>query len=127
MPNVIFKKTFKMKPSGFKVAHEKTFSFHGTAVSQGLIAAVNQALAAMHLTGKAQPLQFRRNSNGHYAAEMNHDYQKYHEEDAIVAVLDVMEVMGWTFKFQYDTEVQSEKLGGSSMTSRELFMFHKPV
>jgi hypothetical protein len=127
MPNIIFKKTFKMKPSGFKVAHEKSFSFHGSAVSQDLIVAVNQKLASLHLTGKSKPLQFGPDNNGHYAAEMNHDYQKYHEEDAIVAVLDVMEVMGWTFKFQYDTEINSEKLGGSSFTKREQFIFHKPL
>jgi hypothetical protein len=56
---------------------------------------------------------------------MNHDYQKCHLEDAIVSVLDVMESLGWTFQFQYDSESLSQKVNGSSFTRRELFLFHK--
>ena len=36
---------------------------------------------------------------------MNHNYQKYHEEDTIAEIIDVMEAMGWNFKFQYDNIV----------------------
>lgn len=69
---------------------------------------------------------FRADRLGHYCAEMNHDYQKYHEEDAVACVLDVMEEQGWTFRFQYDTETSSQKITGDSKTSRELFIFNKP-
>lgn len=116
MPNIIFKKTFKVKPSGFQVANE--MSFHGNAVTSQMISAVNQKLASIRHVGTARPLVFKMDQNGHYTAAMNHDYQKYHEEDAICSILDVMEILGWTFRFQYDSEVS-----GSSFTSRELFIF----
>lgn len=125
MPNILFKKTFKIKPSGFKVATEKSFSFHGTAVTPQLIQAVNAQVASIRCAGSAQMLVFVGDQQGHYAASMNHDFQKYHEEDAVVAVLDVMERFGYTFKFQYDSEAQSVKATGSSMTSKEIFIFHK--
>jgi hypothetical protein len=95
MPNIIFKKTFKVKPSGFQVAHEKSMSFHGSAVTAQMISAVNQKLSSIRHTGKALPLVFKMNQHGHYAADMNHDFQKYHEEDAVCAVMDVMEILGW--------------------------------
>jgi hypothetical protein len=37
--------------------------------------------------------------NLHYTAAMNHDFQKNNEEDALVALLDTMEVLGWKFAF----------------------------
>lgn len=123
MPTIILKKTFKVKPSGFQVAAEKSFSFHGSAVTPSLIQAVNQKLATVKYAGSANKLVLKPNTSGHYACEMNHDCQKYNEEDCVVAILDVMEIMGWTFRFQYDSESQSTKISGSSITSRELFIF----
>lgn len=125
MPNVILKKTFKVKPSGFQVAAEKSFSFHGSAVTPSLINAINQKLATIQYVGKANRLQFKPDNAGHYACAMNHDCQKHNEEDAVVAILDVMEILGWTFRFQYDSEAHSTKVSGSSFTSRELFIFQK--
>jgi hypothetical protein len=123
MPNIIFKKTFKVKPSGFQVAHEKSMSFHGNAVSPQMISAINQKCASIRHVGTARPLVFNMDQHGHYSAVMNHDYQKYHEEDAICSILDVMEILGWTFRFQYDSESSSARVSGSSFTSRELFIF----
>eukprot|EP00978_Attheya_sp_CCMP212_P002307 scaffold4769_cov45-Attheya_sp.AAC.2 len=114
-----------MKPSGFQVATEKSFSFHGSAVTPEIINAINQGLASIQYTPKANRPAFGRNTQGHYYAEMNHVCQKHHEEDIIVSILDVMEILGWTFKFQYDSESSSAKVSGSSFTARELFMFHK--
>jgi hypothetical protein len=95
-------------------------------VSRELIDAINRKLASFNLAKTANRLQFKLDSVGHYYyAEMNHDYQKYHEEDAIVTILDVMENLGWTFKFQYDSSSHSDKVGSSSMTDRELFIFTK--
>lgn len=127
MPHVILKKTFKIKPAGFQVAAEKSFTFHGAAVTPLMIQAVNQALANNVLTvQQARPIQFVFDrTHRHYRAVMNHDFQKYNEEDAIVAILDVMEILGWTFRFQYDSESSSNKVSGASITARELFMFSK--
>jgi hypothetical protein len=125
MPNIILKKTFKVKPSGFQIANEKSFSFHGTAVTPQIISAINQKLASIKHVASARPLAFQMDQNGHYSAVLNHDYQKYHEEDAIVSVLDVMEILGWTFQFQYDSESHPNKASGSSFTAREIFLFHK--
>ena len=59
---------------------------------------------------------------------MNHECQSSHEEDIVVAILDKMEMLGWTFRFQYDAQTSSEKIiGGDSQTSKELFLFHKPA
>jgi len=125
MPNIILKKTFKIKPSGFQVANEKSFSFHGEAVTNTLIQAVNQKLASIKLAKSSKPLDFYRDEYGHYKAEMNHDFQKYHEEDAVCVILDVMESQGYSFRFQYDAENYSAKMTGSSFTSREMFIFTK--
>jgi hypothetical protein len=125
MPNIISKKTFKVKPAGFQVATEKSFSFHGS-VSQATIQEINRILSAAitYTNGANKPL-FKMDASGHYFASMNHNCQKHHEEDIIVAILDVMEAFGWTFRFQYDSESSSVKLNGSSETSRELFIFNK--
>jgi hypothetical protein len=126
MPHIIIKKTFKMKPSGFQVAIEKNFSLHGAAVTPELVHTLNQGLGIIQCVGSAKPIQFQMSSkNRHYTADMNHDFQKYNEEDAVVALLDTMEVLGWNFRFEYDAELMSAKGGGSSMTKRELYIFSK--
>ncbi len=125
MPHIILKKTFKIKPSGFQVATEKSFSLHGSAVDSSVITALNQKLASLRLVSSAKRLQFQADRQGHYSCQLNHDFQKYHEEDAICAILDVMEILGWEFRFQYDSESQSVKVSGSSVTTRELFIFSK--
>jgi len=125
MPHIIFKKTFKVKPGGFQVAAEKSFSFHGSAVTPTLIQAINQKLATVQYVATANRLVLKPDKSGHYGCAMNHDCQKYNEEDCVVAVLDVMEIMGWNFKFEYDSESSSAKMNGSSFTSRELFIFQK--
>jgi hypothetical protein len=123
MPTIILKKTFKIKPSGFQVATEKSFSFHGGAVTPDLVATVNQGLMGLNYVKSANKVQFVLDPQRHYYASMNHDCQKHHEEDIVTCIMDVMEVMGWTFRYQYDSESQSIQALGSSATSRELFMF----
>ena len=125
MPTIILKKTFKIKPAGFQMAYEKSFSFHGSAVTDGLVHNINQRLAAIKYTHGAHAVQFGMDAAGHYFAKMNHDCQKYHEEDIVCAILDTMEILGWTFRFQYDSESSSARMNGSSFTSRELFLFHQ--
>ena len=125
MPTIILKKTFKVKPSGFKVAHEKSLSFHGDAVTSALRYNINQRLAAIKYTQGARLYKFVMDDAGHYFSKMNHQCQKNHEEDVICAIIDTMERYGWDFRFQYDTEISSNRWNGSSVTSRELFMFHK--
>ena len=124
MPHIILKKTFKIKPSGFQVANEKSFSFHGL-IQQNEITAINQRLALLRVSGKATTLHFAMDAHGHYFASMNHDTQKHYEEDIVVMILDIMETLGYTFRFQYDSQTTSVKLTGDSFTSRELFIFTK--
>lgn len=123
MPNILLKKTFKIKPSGFSVKAEKTLSFHGN-ISSGLVSDINKRLGSIQLVRGAARIQFAINGSRHYAADINHDFQKYHEEDALAAIMDVMEEWGYDFKFEYDQELHSEKMNGSSMTKREVFIFH---
>ena len=47
----------------------------------------------------ANKAQFKLDPQRHYYAAMNHDCQKHNEEDIVACILDVMEVMGWTFRF----------------------------
>ncbi len=117
MPFIILKKTFKTKATGY----EKSFSLHGGWANASLASNLNQALARIKYTNRANKLQFTVNSAGHFYAVMNHDCQKYHEEDAICVILDVMEVMGWTFQRQWDTSMTSS----GSATSREMFLFQQ--
>ncbi len=124
MPNILLKKTFKVKPAGFSVKAEKTFTFHGS-ISDDSINQINQRVGMIRLAGGAKRIHFEMDNFGHFAATLNHDFQKYHEEDAIVAILDIMQEMGYDFKFQYDQEVYSEKMNGSSFTKREVFVFNK--
>ena len=125
MPNLILKKTFKIKPEGFQVAADKTFSFHGRA-GRDLIDRVNRRLATFRLAGNANRVHFKVDTRGHYAADMNHDCQKYHEEDVVVLILDEMEENGWQLRFEYEAETTSHKtVGGGSKTPKELFMFHR--
>ena len=126
MPNILLKKTFKIKPSGFSVKAEKILTFHGS-ISNETINLINQRVGLLRLAASATKLTFRLDNFGHFAAEMNHDFQKYHEEDAVVAILDIMQELGYDFKFQYDQEIHSEKVTGSSYTKREVYVFTKPL
>jgi hypothetical protein len=126
MPSIILKKTFKVKPSGLTVSNEKSFSFHGGAVNKELIALINGILSKLHYSGTANKPVFQWDGlRGHYKTPINHDCQKHHEEDIIVAILDAMEGLGWAFRFQYDAETSSVRVGGSSASSREVFIFQK--
>lgn len=122
MPFVILKKTFKV--SGIMAAHEMAFSLHGS-IDAKTVDRINQRVGAIALSPCCHKLLFKMNSVGHYYAAMNHNFQKHHEEDAVCAILDTMEQLGFTFQFEYDTTSSSVKLSGSSSTQRELFLFHR--
>jgi hypothetical protein len=126
MPTIILKKTFKVKPSGFSFANEKSFSFHG-GIPDNVVQEINRILhSCIHVSNGANKPQFKMDEHGHYSASMNHKSQKYHEEDFVVAIIDVFERFGWTFRFQYDSSMESHKVvGGDSYTSREMFIFQK--
>lgn len=121
---IILKKTFKYKPSGFQMSTEKTYSFHGPMTSD-MVTYVNEKLQKLRLSNGANMLQFKMNNVGHFHGSMNHNAQKYHEEDFVCVVLEAMEELGYYFRFQYDAETFSTKMTGDSFTSKELFIFHK--
>ena len=120
---LILKKTFKVKPAGFKIGNEKSFSFHGS-VTQEMVTLINSKLDRLQVVEGANRLRFSMDKSGHYFAGMNHNFQKYHEGGAVVAILDTMDEMGWGFRFQYASEMQSTKMTGDSYTMRELFIFN---
>lgn len=99
MVNIILKKTHKQMDT--KWTNEKSFSFHGNNISEDLIDLINSNLAEIPATKNSGTLKFTLNDkNGHFFATMNHDAQKYREEDYTVCILDTMESLGWTFRFQ---------------------------
>ena len=125
MPTIILKKTFKIKPSGFSFSTEKAFSFHG-GISQAIIDEINRVMKCIRVGPGCLTPNFKMDEHGHYYAKMNHESQKHYEEDFVVAIFDIMESMGYAFRFQYDTSIQSDKIvGGDSVTSREMFVFQK--
>ena len=124
MPTIILKKTFKIKPSGLSFDTEKAFSFHG-GISKAIINEVNRVLVSIRVGAGALTPIFKMDGHGHYYAKMNHESQKHYEEDFVVAIFDVLEKMGYSFRFQYDTNIQSDKIVGDSRTSREMFVFQK--
>ena len=121
---IILKKTFKVKPSGFSVAAEKSYSFQGPMTSD-MVTYVNEKLQKLRLSNGANRLQFAMNNAGHFFGTMNHNAQKYHEEDFVCVMLEAMEELGFYFRFQYDAESFSTKVTGDSYTAKELFIFHK--
>lgn len=125
MPTIVLKKVFKDKE--YSVSNEKGLSFHGASVTRLLVDNVNHALGTLRISeGANRPIFRWHPTNGHYYASMNHSFQKKHEEDAVAEILDVMEAMGWNFKFQYDSAFSSQKIfGGESETSNELWIFNK--
>ena len=125
--HIIFKKTWKIKPAGFQVANEKSFTFHGQAMNDEIASYVQERWAKLHRINNAHKLVLTKEGAYGYRAQMNHDFQKYHEEDAVAAVFDAMATLGWEFKFQYDSEMNSVKLSGSSFSAREMFIFYKPM
>jgi hypothetical protein len=125
MPTIILKKTFKINPNAFTYSSEKAFSFHG-GISKEIIDEVNRVMKCIRVGPNCLTPIFKMDDHGHYYAKMNHESQKHHEEDFVVAIFDVMEAMGYTFRFQYDTSIQSDKaLTRDSETSREMFIFQK--
>jgi predicted metalloprotease with PDZ domain len=133
MQHIILKKTWKAKAGG----RDKTFSFHGQAMNEQIATHIQKYWDAMAPAGglakTAKPLKITKLYGKIYKADMNHDFQKYHEEDAVVAVFDAMAELGWEFKFQYDSEVISSSYTAaiatsspvSSYTKREMFIFYR--
>lgn len=126
MPTIILKKTFASR-SGFAISNDKSFSLHGASINEHIIQVVNQRMSSIkYVTAASKPV-FKIDKNHHYHAPINHDCQKNNEEDIVAAIIDAMEELGWTFKFQYDASVKSDqmKIGGSTETNRELYLFQK--
>ena len=119
MPTIILKKTFRVKTC----SNEKSFSFHGGGITRTMIDEVNRVMQRVRLNRDNLIPDFQINEYGHYYAIMNRESPKYHEEDFVVAIFDVMETMGYTFRFQYDTEIGNS----NSVTSREMFVFQKTL
>jgi hypothetical protein len=101
MPHIILKKD----------KDSKSLTFHGTSVSRTMKDKINEKLSAMHRVEGANPLQLQWDEVvGVYRAEMTKYYMQNHEEDAMAAILDSMEQLGW----RLFTE-----------TSKGTYIFHK--
>lgn len=106
--HLIFKKSWKGKSSAF--------SFHGASMTQKLADLVQSEWSNIKVVKDAKPLRMRAQiESGTYYVDLDDNFQKNHEEAAIVAVMDALALAGWKFKCQYDSE------SGSSKTS--VFVF----
>jgi hypothetical protein len=129
MPTIILKKTFKVKDELLTKTTERFFSLHGSAVTDdtSIVQAINQKLGSIRYVKGGNVMSFKLDAKNHYVANLNHECQKHNEEDIVAAILDVMEIMGWTFKFQYDTQIRTAKTFqvNESDTTGEVFIFNK--
>ena len=125
MPTIILKKTFRIKDELLTKTTERFFSLHGSEIidDPSIVQAINQKLKGVRYVKGGNVVTFKLDTKGHYVANLNHECQKHNEEDIVVAILDVMEILGWSFKFQYDTE----NLSGSAATANEMFIFQKTL
>ena len=123
MPTIILKTTFKIIPAAFSNRTEKAFSFHG-GISKAIINEVNRVLQRIRVGDSHTPI-FQMDAYGHYFAKMSGPGHMNYEEDFVVAIFDVMEKMGYSFRFQYDTNIQSDRISIESHTNREMFVFQK--
>jgi len=124
---VILKKTWRKIRTAFRT--EKYFSFHGP-MSQDDVDTVNSMLRQLRLGDGASCLQFDLDDFGHFTGKMNREAQEHHEEDFTVVILEVMQQLGWSFRFQYEAdESLSQRFTGQTGDSRtppkELFIFHR--
>ena len=116
---IILKKTFKFRDFS---ANEKAYTFHGP-MTYDMISFINEKLNKLKLVKGANLLQFNFDKCGHFYGAMNHVSQKVHEEDFVVVLLEAMEILGWHFRFQYDSEFYS--MNAVKSTMKEMFIFHR--
>ena len=131
MPTIILKKTFRIKDELLTKTTERFFSLHGSEIidDPSIVQAINQKLKGVRYVKGGNVVTFKLDTKGHYVANLNHECQKHNEEDIVVAILDVMEILGWSFKFQYDTQIKTAKTFqvNESDTSGEMFIFNKEL
>ena len=131
MPTFLLKKTFRIKDEFLTKTTERFFSLHGSAVTDdaSIVQAINQKLRSIPYVKGSNVVAFKLDAKQHYVANLNHECQKHNEEDIVAAILDVMEIMGWSFKFQYDTQIMTAKTLQihDSNTTSEIFIFQKPL
>ena len=119
MPTIILKKTFRFTEGMFLTTTERDLSFHGSAVNASLAQTINQKLKLIKYAQGANVVSFGLDTKHHYSAGLNHKCQKHNEEDVVAAIFDVLETLGWSFKFQYDTANATTNAG----TANEMFIF----
>lgn len=82
-----------------------------------MISAVNHA---MHKT-----LNFKQDDRGHYAASISYECLMHYEQDYIAAIFDVMDQMGYAFKFEYDSRFKIPRFANDDETNQMTFIFQK--
>jgi len=97
----------------------KSYGLYGKALSPEIVAPINLKLAELQLTNGANRVQFRLDQC-HYHAELNTKFQEHHEMEAVLAIKDMFEELGWLFTIHYPSQDASKLLGEES----ELFVFH---
>eukprot|EP01128_Nolandella_sp_AFSM9_P012300 TRINITY_DN913_c0_g1_i1.p1 TRINITY_DN913_c0_g1~~TRINITY_DN913_c0_g1_i1.p1 ORF type:complete len:141 (-),score=31.04 TRINITY_DN913_c0_g1_i1:141-563(-) len=119
--HVFLKKEFKMKNGS--VANKKSLTLTAHHNIKNIVAAVNGEIAQYQLKGKpVKGLQFNA-FGSHYILEMNHDIQKFLEEDIILCCMDRLSTSGYRFLCQVDSSINSQRMTGASITQREVWTY----
>lgn len=122
MPTIILKKERGVSSVYNTVCYSKCFSFHGAAVNDILIEAVNRKLNTLHYIPRADKPAFKIDGfHQHYFATLGDMCARHHEADVVVAIIDAMEEFDWTLKFQCD----ASPIGNGCARTAEHFVFQK--
>lgn len=123
MTHIFVKKEFKT--TSHSVANRKNVTIICQADIGPVVGELNNALQGLKIGKKEMTEKFVQ-SGSLYTFAMNHDIQKYLEEIIFCIMFDIFARHGFNFVYQYDQNLSSVKaFGGSSVTSREVFIFRQ--
>eukprot|EP01130_Rhizamoeba_saxonica_P000119 TRINITY_DN10136_c0_g1_i1.p1 TRINITY_DN10136_c0_g1~~TRINITY_DN10136_c0_g1_i1.p1 ORF type:complete len:125 (-),score=13.41 TRINITY_DN10136_c0_g1_i1:28-402(-) len=122
MSHVFLKKEFKTT-SG-KVSNKKFLTIVTRMDVGAIVNTINDHLGQMTVKNKPMDRFFAMEGNN-FSLCMNHDIQKFLEEDIILLVFDIFQDNGLGFVFQYDSQSMSQRAMSASITSKEIFIFRR--
>ena len=121
-PRHIIVKKSSNSSGRFSFSKVHAFSFHGLSMDKDLAKTVQSHLDRID-SGSAHRLTLVQDGGGQasprcFVATMNAAFQKRHEEDALVAIMDAMASTGWVLQCPIDQQ-------GDRRSSETLFIFTK--
>eukprot|EP01130_Rhizamoeba_saxonica_P007845 TRINITY_DN3172_c0_g1_i1.p1 TRINITY_DN3172_c0_g1~~TRINITY_DN3172_c0_g1_i1.p1 ORF type:complete len:115 (-),score=16.40 TRINITY_DN3172_c0_g1_i1:55-399(-) len=109
-----------------KTSTTKALTFITAVDISAIIDTINEILPQYAYDGKTLGTYFLFDEETEkFSLHMDHDIQKYLEEDIIVLVFDIMYDHGYVHCFEFDQVINSMRALSASVTSKEVFVFTK--